>query len=114
MPLTNPAWTEQYYDAYFDRATTRSDILASPDLMTADQLKKYMPPTTIVTSEIDGLRDQGEEFARALQRAGVPCGIVRAVGCLHDVEIFHLARDSATAELIMTMISGKLRQLLFD
>ena len=66
----------------------------------------------IVTSEIDGLREQGEGFAKALQKAGVPCGVVRAVGCLHDVEIFHLARESDTAELIMTMVAAKLRRLL--
>lgn len=67
----------------------------------------------IVTSEIDGLRDQGENFAKLLQTAGVPCGIVRAMGCLHDVEIFHQARDSHTADLIMSMVAGKLSQLLF-
>lgn len=112
MPLTNPEWTNQYYGAYFDDKAERDGILASPDTMTPEQLKQYMPPSTIVTSEIDGLRDQGEEYAKALQKAGVPCGIVRAVASLHDFEIFHNARDSATADLVMTMVSGKLRQLL--
>lgn len=111
MPLTNLAWTEQYYAAYFPDSTDRLDILASPDLMTEEQAKTYMPPTTIVTSEIDGLRDQGEAFAKLLQSAGVNCGIVRAIGCLHAVQIFCQARDSPTAGLIMDMVAGKLRRL---
>ena len=47
MPLADPAWTEQSYAAYFEKATERSDILASPDLMTSEQLKEFMPPTTV-------------------------------------------------------------------
>lgn len=47
MPLTNLAWIEQYYAAYFEDSTERSDILASPDLMTLEQVKQYMPPTTV-------------------------------------------------------------------
>lgn len=112
MPLTDIAWTEQYYEAYFTDTVKRSDVLASPSLMTKDQVKTYMPPTTIITSEIDGLRDQGEDFAKLLQSADLSCGVLRAIGCLHDVEIFHHARDSPTSELIMCMIAAKVRQLL--
>lgn len=111
MPLTNFAWTEQYFSAYFPESTDRHNIIASPDLMTKEQAKAYLPPTTIVTSEIDGLRDQGEEFARLLQWAGVRCGVIRAIGCLHAVQIFRQARDSPTAELIVDMVVGKLRRL---
>lgn len=111
MPLTNFAWTEQYFTAYFPEITDRHSILASPDLMTKEQARAFMPSTTIVTSEIDGLRDQGEEFAKLLQSAGVSCGVVRAIGCLHAVQIFRQARDSPTAELIIDMVAGKLRRL---
>lgn len=111
-PVTSAASIDQYFTAYFSNEEERRLITASPGLMTPEQAKLCMPPTTIVTSEVDGLRDQAEDFAKVLHKGGVPCGVVRAVACLHDFEIFNASRGSPTASLIMTMISEKLREVL--
>ena len=111
-PLLTAAWVEQYFTSYFPSPGDRRSITASPGLMSADQAKLYLPSITVITSEIDGLRDQGEDFARLLQKAGADVGVVRAVSSMHDFEIFNASRSSPTAKLIMTMIAGKLKEVL--
>ena len=90
----------------------KSNVLASPGLMAIEQAKQCMPPTSIVTADNDALKKQGEDLAKLLQSAGVECGIVQAMGSVHDVEIFNIARESATAKMVMVMISGVLVQVL--
>ncbi|WP_219414320.1 alpha/beta hydrolase fold domain-containing protein [Pseudonocardia nigra] len=43
-----------------------------------------MPPTLVITDERDPLRDQGEEFARHLEQAGVPVTASRYDGVMHE------------------------------
>ena len=100
--------------AYFSSMEERTSIIASPGLMNSDQAKQYMPPTTIVTSEHDGYRPEGEAFAKLLQTAGVQCGHLQAMASLHDVEMFYRARESPTAEMVMAAVSAKLREALVE
>ena len=108
----NPEWSEQQRAAYFSNAEDRSSILGSPGRMSADQAKEYMPPTTMITSEHDGFRPQGEAFSKLLQTAGVPCGHLQAIASLHAVQLFNASRGSPTAEMIMAVISAKLKEVL--
>jgi acetyl esterase/lipase len=80
--------------------------------MTVEEAKVYMPSTTITISDQDPFKEQNEAFAKLLQTAEVPCGVLEAFGSMHDVEIFHQARDSSTAELMMLAISGKLKAVM--
>lgn len=110
-PFMSREWTEQYFDAYFSTVEERCSILGAPGTMSVDQARRCMPPTDIIVSDNDALKPQGENLARLLQSAGVPCGLIEAKRSVHDVEIFNIARESATARLIMAMISGTLKQL---
>lgn len=110
--LHDPIWAEQQISSYFSTPSDRSSILGSPGRMSAEEAKGYMPSTTLVISDQDPFRDQDEAFVKLLQTAGVPCGVVMAVGSLHDVEVFHQAREGETAELVMLAIAGKMKNVL--
>ena len=57
----------EYHGARFGRATELAGL----------------PPTYILTAEIDPLRDDGERFADRLRAADVPVELSRAVGLTH-------------------------------
>ncbi|KAK5175444.1 uncharacterized protein LTR77_000583 [Saxophila tyrrhenica] len=110
--LRDPVWAEQQQVAYFPTLKERSSILGSPGLMSAEEAKEYMSPTTMIISDQDPFKDQNEAFAKLLQTAGVSCGVIQAFGSMHDVEVFQHARDSPTAQLVMLAVCGKLREVM--
>ena len=71
------------WDNYTTDANQRKEIYASPLLATTAQLKG-LPATLIQTAENDILRDEGEEYARKLDEAGVKVTATRYNGMIHD------------------------------
>jgi len=77
--LTDPRinfFREQYLPDHADRSDPRASPLLAPDL-------SLMPPTYVATAGFDPLRDDGEEFARRLAKAGVPVVLRRFTGLCH-------------------------------
>jgi len=71
------AWcADQYLSSFVDVR----DIRASPALA-ADL--SGLPPTFVMTAEFDALRDDGEAYALALAKAGVPVQVRRYLGVPH-------------------------------
>lgn len=74
-----------FCDHYLRSAEDASHPLFAP-LRTQDLTG--LPPAMIVTAEFDPLRDEGEDYARALKAAGVPVRLSRVDGVVHGFFLF--------------------------
>lgn len=92
-----------YWDHYLGSDGDGTHPEASP-LRAADL--RGVAPALVVTAEFDPLRDEGEEYARRLEEAGVPVTLSRYEGLIHGfyrmpavVERAHDALDESAAAL---------------
>lgn len=70
-------WFEGHYlSGTADTSDERLSVLRATDL-------SGLPPAHIVTAGFDPLRDEGEDYARALQAAGVPVSLSRQSDLIH-------------------------------
>lgn len=103
----SPAEAGWYWAQY---AETPEDLV-DPDLapLLSDRLGT-LPPTLVVTSEHDPLRDEGEELARRLAELGVTVVATRYLGQIHG---FWRHGDSFdAAEPLTRQVAGFVRQCL--
>lgn len=68
-----------FSDNYLPTGVERTQPLVSPICGDLSNL----PPTLVVTAEFDPLRDEGEQFARALLAAGNQVTLIRFPGLVH-------------------------------
>jgi acetyl esterase len=87
--------------AYGIEALEARNALAWPAFATEDDVQGLVP-TVVSVNECDPLRDEGIEFYRLLQRAGVPARCRVLLGTIHGTELMSIAcpdisRDTAAS-----------------
>ena len=92
--LLTAAAMHWFWDRYAPTRDDRRHPYASPLL--ADDLSR-LPPALVMTAEYDPLRDEGEDYARALAKAGVDARFVRYDGFIHGF-FAHTRMIDATRE----------------
>jgi acetyl esterase len=91
---------EWFWDAYTTDPAQRSEITASPNQASTEQVTG-LPPTYLCVDEADVLRDEGEAYAAKLRAAGVPVTTVRYDGTIHDFMLLNaLSQTRATRAAI--------------
>ena len=94
-----------FWDNYLPDLDRRAERNASP-LRARDEDLRELPPALVITAENDVLRDEGEEYARRLDDAGVEAACVRVNGAMHDfVMLDALANTSATKTAIALAVA---------
>ncbi len=76
---------QQFWDHYLRGPDDARNSYASPAF--AEDLSG-LPPALVLTAEYDPLRDEGEEYGRRLQAAGVPAMVSRYDGMIHGFTFF--------------------------
>ncbi|MEU2348740.1 alpha/beta hydrolase [Modestobacter sp. NPDC049651] len=87
---------EWFWDAYLPDRDRRSEITASPNRATVEQLAG-LPPALLFVDEADVLRDEGESYAAKLRQAGVEVTTVRYDGAVHDFMLLDPLRGTQAA-----------------
>ena len=99
------------WDNYTKDANQRKEIYASPLLATTEQLKG-LPPALVQTAENDILRDEGEEYARKLDEAGVKVTATRYNGMIHDWGLLNAISTVPGTKSAMLQAAGELKKAL--
>lgn len=102
---------EWFWDAYAPDHGRRSEITASPNRATVEQVRG-LPPTLLFVDEADVLRDEGEAYAAKLRSAGVPVTTVRYDGTVHDFMLLNSLRDTHATRASVAQATAFLRDAL--
>lgn len=88
---------EWFWDAYVSDKSLRNTPYISPLKAEIDELKG-LPPALVITAENDVLRDEGEDYARKLNQAGVQVISARINGTIHDFMMLNALSDTQPTE----------------
>jgi acetyl esterase len=98
-PLLTKAAMAWFIEHYLRGENDKLDPLASP-MLAADLTG--LPPAFILTAECDPLRDEGEDYGRKLEKAGVAVGVTRYAGMPHGFFSFGGALNTAVQAMTDT------------
>jgi acetyl esterase/lipase len=102
---------EWFWNAYAPDPAQRTQITASPNQATTEQLAG-LPPAFLLVDEADVLRDEGESYAAKLRAAGVPITAVRYDGTVHDFMLLNALSQTQAARAAIGQATMFLRSAL--
>jgi acetyl esterase len=88
------ATMQWFFDQYLEGSSDGSNVLVSPLLASLEELSG-LPPASVVTAEVDPLRDEGRAYASRLEAAGVAVESRDYSGVAHEFFGMGLAVDEA-------------------
>jgi acetyl esterase len=100
-----------FWDAYTTDLNERASIYASPLRAMTEQLQG-LPPALIQTGGNDVLRDEGEEYARKLDVAGVEVIAVRYCGMIHDWGLLNPLSQTPATRASLLQVAEELKRRL--
>lgn len=100
-----------YWDNYTTDPGERSEIYASPLRAMTEELRG-LPPALVLTASHDVLRDEGEEYARKLDVAGVDVTAVRYNGMIHDWGLLNPLSQVPGTRAAMLQVGEELKRRL--
>ena len=100
-----------FWDSYTTDPRERQDVYASPLQATNERLKG-LAPAIIQTAEMDVLRDEGEAYARKLDRAGVDVTATRYNGLIHDYGLLNAISGVPGVRSALLQASAELKKHL--
>ncbi|MGW1029616.1 alpha/beta hydrolase [Streptomyces sp. NPDC002577] len=100
-----------YWRQYSDDPREQAEPTASPSRASLAELAG-LPPALVITAEADVTRDEGEQYASRLRRAGVDVTAVRFLGTVHDFVSLTALRDSPPTQAAVRQGGAFLRRKL--
>src|SRR5882672_7839268 len=100
-----------FWDSYTTDPRERQDVYASP-LQAPSERLKGVAPAIIQTAEMDVLRDEGEAYARKLDRAGVDVTSTRYNGLIHDYGLLNALSQVSGVRSAILQASAELKRRL--
>lgn len=100
-----------FWDSYTTDVNERSEIYASPLRAMTEELRG-LPPALVQTAGNDVLRDEGEEYARRLDVAGVDVIAVRYSGMIHDWGLLNPISQLPAVQASLLQVGEELKRRL--
>jgi acetyl esterase/lipase len=100
-----------FWDNYTTDPNERSEIYASPLRAMTEELRG-LPPALVQTAGNDVLRDEGEEYARKLDVAGVDVIAVRYSGMIHDWGLLNPISQVPATRTALLQVGEELKRRL--
>ena len=100
-----------FWDNYTSDPNERAEIYASPLRGMTEELRG-LPPALVQTAGNDVLRDEGEEYARKLDAAGVDVIAVRYSGMIHDWGLLNPISQVPATRASLLQVAEELKRRL--
>ena len=100
-----------FWDNYTTDPAQRREKYASPLQAPTEELRG-LPPALVQTAGSDVLRDEGEAYARKLDKAGVEVVSVRYNGLIHDWGLLNPLATIPEVRTAIAQVASELRKRL--